>query len=262
VEQKTIEGLKMAHTVFIFGELRSGKSTICASVIKYLLERKQLALRPNLGNRAGAVLMYDWLDRLRTSKYPAITESVLHVEIALEDLTSTEQFGLTFIEAPGEHLERLVPLHDGYSAHDKNLAAWLQGSHVIIVVLPSRSSQSSRNRAHQFLSLLLESNKTDAEMALVISKWDLLGIPNDRQSVDRFVAEHYPECLRLLVSRSFTSKAEAFGFSAVLAGDEATVCDGVTNSLQVERSDSTTGAKEIGEWLIRTRKARHQRATN
>jgi signal recognition particle receptor subunit beta len=241
------------HRLFLYGEVGSGKSTLCATLCLYFMEQKGYSLRVNFDNISGTLHLYEWLDLLRERKFPSKTpeDTFLSIDVGLENLRNSEKMGLTFFEASGEQTVRIVPTDIRHGQLDDRLESWLSETEAILVLISATPTATARNRMHQFLSYLIHAKRSHIPVAIVISKWDLIPSGGSEEITPvEFSVSHFPESLRLLKSSCFTGGCEIFGFSV----GRVQVEEG--RGGEIVEVDFNAGVRNIAEWIIEMRRQR------
>lgn len=167
----------MPNRIFLFGEVGTGKSTICAAISLYFFERKGWTPRLNLvENAKGTRYLQDWVKLLRKGQFPPKTDKAAYerIDVGFLDRQNMEQVGFTFFEVSGENLRPLDPTDKEHAKRNVQLDSWLDEADTILLVGSANPrGEHDRYALQNFLEYMLY-KKIDKPTALVISEWDKL----------------------------------------------------------------------------------------
>lgn len=190
----------MHYRILTFAPEGEGKSALFASIVHYIYNSPDLALRQNTRSPHTMALVRDWLERLSEGKFPQKTaqQVFMEIQIAYIEAGSSTQNALTFYEVSGERVAELDPGHENHGARSKQLDTWLLDCSLILLVASARPANYRRGGAyHRFLDYLLMS-EVRTPVGLVLSHWDLV---EDSGMSPRDVAfQHYPAVTNLLTT--------------------------------------------------------------
>jgi hypothetical protein len=229
----------MPNRIFLFGEVGTGKSTICAAIALYFHETKGLTPRINaVENPSGTRYLQDWVRQLRKGNFPGKTDTRIfaRIDVGFVDRHKQERVGFTFFEVSGENLRLMDPTDLEHESRNNQLDLWLEESDTILVVGSALPEDGHRYTLQNFLEYL-EYKKIHKPTCLVISEWDKLAESERRVPVE--VARRlYSEAAKLLADRGSLSNIIPFSIGNV-EGENS-----------IAKVDFNTGTTQLIKWIL------------
>jgi ABC-type cobalamin/Fe3+-siderophores transport system ATPase subunit len=176
--------------IFTFGSVGSGKSTLMATLTRFLSEKATLHINPKNINGTRLYLK-DWLKKLEKQEFPprSLTGEIVEVDLGIQFRNTNEEDSLiiTFLEMSGEDLQK-VDIKTGDGMLTANFVTYIKNAKMFLIVTDFDSAKDDDQLIFLFLNKLLNEYKINIyAVALIISKWDL---SEGKINVRDFVAEN------------------------------------------------------------------------
>jgi len=237
LEEGTAVGRSLAR-IFLFGEVGTGKSTICAAISLYFHEMRGLTPRVNaIGNPEGTLYLQDWIRSLRKGRFPSKTGGRVftRVDVGFLDRNRGEELWLTFFEVSGENLRFLDPTNFNHVTRDKKIDEWLEEADAILLIGSAVPGEHDRYLLQNFLEYI-DYRGIDTPIALVISEWDKH--KHSEKTLAEVALRLYGEAAKLLTGRLSSIIPFSIG--------------NVQNDDAIESIDFNAGTHQLISWILET----------
>jgi len=205
------------NSVFVFGNTGVGKSTLLASISKYLSVNFRLEMNPD--NKQGMLIMLnDWIRQLNKHSFPSRTpiETINEIDIKVNTETPIR---LKIFELAGENLNKIDIENTGELS--SSIINLINSSNIYFIVTDVNNAQRDDILIWQFFNLLQHNNIDIKAICLFICKWDLL---KEEITINDFVKESMPQCTQWLNSNSLRiNTISVFSFSIGKVTDDEIV---------------------------------------
>jgi len=203
--------------VFVYGRAGVGKTTILASIFKYLYENYRLKYN-SIGNKEGVKYLNSLLESLQQQDFPKTTGigNIEEVDLSIDDPKTGLSTVITFLDMSGEDLRYLQPLENEKRSNVAvNFDTYFKENESIsflLVTTPMATKDDDIIFTH-FINHLTEKYKnTKLNVSLIINKWDLMR-DDKKDDLTEFIKENLPQTYYSLSKKNID--ATAFSFSAL-----------------------------------------------
>jgi len=221
---------------FMFGQPRSGKSTLCAAITLFLMDDDDLVVNTcSVENKRGALVIREWVDLLRAGQFPLKTERDTYINISLRIKNQRgETLKITFLEVAGGDVTMLDPLNLRHEHRSKDLDTWLHTASAIVFLAPTKPTSGDRFVLQTF-SEFLEANGINKPTLLLLTGWDRVKETGIEPGV--FVNDNYKEVGKYL--KSIGADLQTFSIGKVGPNDESII-----------EFKPTAGTVQVLKWLL------------
>ncbi len=162
---------------FIFGLPKAGKSTVVSSLVRYIINDKEINFRRDpIKNKEGVSVFREWNERYSEKKFPLQTAkneySKLHIEYQHKGSEILER--ILMYEIAGEDVIKMDPIHENHTSFPVELKKFLFQSDGIIIMASSQQVRSDEEEVLQdFLEYLIR-KKINIPICFILTKYDLV----------------------------------------------------------------------------------------
>jgi len=220
-------------SIFMFGKVASGKTTIISALATYLYLSPSYSIRYNLekSNKEGAILLIEEVETMLNGEFMQTTpvlDTSIEIDLGIEYLPTKEYYPLTFIETSGEVLEKIPQTN--YETNN-SISKYLENSEIYFLIVSVKEASKSDHMTLNFLEQL-KNNSRNISVGLILTKWDLFESPNE-VSLKEFIISEMPYTAEVLLS-DFITRHKIFNFS-VLSTEKREwieICEPIINWIQ------------------------------
>lgn len=211
----TIEDPRVNY-VFVFGRPGVGKTTILASIFKYLYDNYQLKYN-SIGNKEGIKYLHHLLESLRKQDFPKTTgiENIEEIDLSIDDPESGLSTIITFLDISGENLHQIQPHHKKVRNHSINFDTFFkekESINFLLVTTPISTNEDDLILTN-FINYLSDKYQyTKLNIGLIVNKWDLMD-ESRKDDLPEFVKKDLPLTFHSISQKNINPTV--FKFSAL-----------------------------------------------